>query len=286
MDPNMDHMVANMVVVFCPCLLHLLPQLAATLGPAEFWSHFGEVCARRASDSCALVREDWVVLMAEICGLGGFGQAWAEETLLPIVTALSGEQSYLLRAVVPSFTAGFAQILTPGSLETKLVPAVLEMASDRVPNLRMIAARALAACTPLVDPGMARESIVPKLQEMLADADVDVKFEADAALESVQSFNEALTYDMIHAKDGPVGQRLAGPIAMLKYHTTRMNHLVADNAVQILGGRGVSSGGMGRIVETFSKVYKVPAVYGGSEEIMADLAVRQAIKNYPKTARL
>jgi len=165
-------------------ILHLLPQLAATLGPAEFWSHFGEVCARRASDSCALVREDWVVLMAEICGLGGFGQAWAEETLLPIVTALSGEQSYLLRAVVPSFTAGFAQILTPGSLETKLVPAVLEMASDRVPNLRMIAARALAACTPLVDPGMARETIVPKLQEMLGDADVDVKFEADAALES------------------------------------------------------------------------------------------------------
>lgn len=120
-------------------ILHLLPQLAATLGPAEFWSHFGEVCARRASDSCALVREDWVELMAKISReLSGFGQDWAENTLLDIVTALSGEQSYLLRAVVPSFTIGFAEILTPGSLETKLVPAVLEMASDRVIGCSLI----------------------------------------------------------------------------------------------------------------------------------------------------
>jgi len=65
-----------------------------------------------------------------------------------------------------------------------------------------------------------------------------------------------------------------------------MTHLVADNAVQVLGGRGVTQGGMGRIVETFHRVYKVPSVYGGSEEIMADLAVRQAIKAYPKHARL
>ena len=28
-----------------------------------------------------------------------------------------------------------------------------------------------------------------------------------------------------------------------------MNHLVADNAVQVLGGRGVTQTGMGRVVE-------------------------------------
>lgn len=43
---------------------------------------------------------------------------------------------------------------------------------------------------------------------------------------------------------------------------------------------------MGRVVEVFSRMYKIPAVYGGSEEIMADLAVRTAIKGYPKHARL
>lgn len=98
----------------------------------------------------------------------------------------------------------------------------------------------------------------------------------------------AMLYEVTHAmsQQGPAGAEIGGRIALLKYQTTRMNHLVGDNSVQILGGRGVTRGGMGRVVETFHRVYKVPAVYGGSEEIMADLAVRQAIKSYPPSARL
>ena len=41
-------------------ILHLMPQLSAELGPAAFWKHFATVVEKRASDSCALVREDWV----------------------------------------------------------------------------------------------------------------------------------------------------------------------------------------------------------------------------------
>lgn len=98
----------------------------------------------------------------------------------------------------------------------------------------------------------------------------------------------SLIYDVTHAMNlkGPQSAEIGGRIALLKYSVTRMCHLVADNAVQVLGGRGVSIGGMGRVVETFHRVYKVPSVYGGSEEIMADLAVRQAIKAYPSQAKL
>ncbi|CAJ1424596.1 unnamed protein product [Effrenium voratum] len=85
---------------------------------------------------------------------------------------------------------------------------------------------------------------------------------------------------------GSQGVEMGARIALLKFQTTRMNHLVADNAVQVFGGRGVTQTGMGRVVEVFSRNYKIPSVYGGSEEIMADLAVRTAIKTYPKTARL
>jgi len=97
-----------------------------------------------------------------------------------------------------------------------------------------------------------------------------------------------MLYDATHAMNikGPQSAEIGGRIALLKYSVTRMCHLVADNAVQILGGRGVTIGGMGRIVETFHRVYKVPSVYGGSEEIMADLAVRQAIKAFPQQAKL
>merc|ERR1711971_488098 len=97
-----------------------------------------------------------------------------------------------------------------------------------------------------------------------------------------------MLYDVTYQMNsmGPQSAEIGSKIALLEYQTTRMNHLVADNAVQVLGGRGVSSAGMGRVVETFSRMYKIPAVYGGSEEIMADLAVRQSIKAYPKHARL
>lgn len=105
-----------------------------------------------------------------------------------------------------------------------------------------------------------------------------------AAIESAT----AMLYEITHAmnKLGCQSAEIGGKIALLKFFTTRQCHLVADNAVQIFGGRGVTNTGMGRCVEVFSRAYKVPSVYGGSEEIMADLAVRQAIKAYPKTARL
>jgi len=107
-----------------------------------------------------------------------------------------------------------------------------------------------------------------------------------AALESVQSFNEALTYDMIKSKDGPVGQRLAGPIAMLKFQTTRTAWKVADDTVQILGGRGITRTGMGAKIEGLKNFAKYAAVYGGSEEIMADLAIKQALRGFPPNAKL
>jgi len=105
-----------------------------------------------------------------------------------------------------------------------------------------------------------------------------------AALESVQAFNEAITYDM--SKSSPLGTRLAGPIAMLKLQTTRMAWDVVDNTVQILGGRGITRTGMGAKVEGLKNFAKYAAVYGGSEEIMADLAIKQALSKFPTEAKL
>ncbi|CAJ1366003.1 unnamed protein product [Effrenium voratum] len=107
-----------------------------------------------------------------------------------------------------------------------------------------------------------------------------------AALESVQSYNEVLTYDMSKSKHGPVGARLAGAIAMFKYQSTRTAWKIADDTVQILGGRGVTQTGMGAKITGLKNFAKYAAVYGGSEEIMADLAIKQALRMFPSTARL
>jgi len=43
---------------------------------------------------------------------------------------------------------------------------------------------------------------------------------------------------------------------------------------------------MGAIIERYQRALKFGAILGGSEEIMADLGVRQAMKYYPAHARL
>ncbi|CAE8642774.1 unnamed protein product, partial [Polarella glacialis] len=109
---------------------------------------------------------------------------------------------------------------------------------------------------------------------------------AVSALESVQSYNEAITFDMCKTEHGPLNARLGGPIALLKYQTTRTAWNIADDCVQILGGRGITRTGMGAKIEGLKNFVKYAAVYGGSEEIMADLAIRQAMRNFPPHARL
>ena len=84
------------------------------------------------------------------------------------------------------------------------------------------------------------------------------------------------------AKEGLLG----GPTALLKFRTTRAASAIADDACQIVGGRAITRTGMGKSVSRFQKSFKAGAIYGGSEEVMVDLGVRQALKTFPKNARL
>jgi len=107
-----------------------------------------------------------------------------------------------------------------------------------------------------------------------------------AAVESVDAYADLLTHQMNNMSYGEQNLHLGGPISLLKYQATRTAHQVADQAVQCFGGRGFTKTGMGRVIETFHRTYKAGSVYGGSEEIMVDLGVRQAMKFYPQEARL
>ncbi|KAI5803918.1 acyl-CoA dehydrogenase/oxidase [Geopyxis carbonaria] len=100
--------------------------------------------------------------------------------------------------------------------------------------------------------------------------------------EAAQHWLEGVTYQMCHMSYAQQGAALAGPIALLKNFVTRAAHETADEAVQIWGGRGITQGGMGRVVENFQRTYKFDAILGGSEEILADLGVKVAMKGFPK----
>jgi len=102
-----------------------------------------------------------------------------------------------------------------------------------------------------------------------------------AQIESVQNWLENITYQMVNMSYAEQTVKLAGPIALLKYQSTRVAHDVSDIATQLFGGRGITKTGMGRVVETFQRTYKFAAILGGSEEVMQDLGVRQALRTFP-----
>lgn len=101
--------------------------------------------------------------------------------------------------------------------------------------------------------------------------------EMSAAVEALEAWNDSITYQMGNMEYGRQAQELAAPIALLKFHTTKTCVMLADNAAQIFGGRSVTRTGMGKRIEEFIRAYKIVSIYGGSEEVMADVAVRQEV---------
>ncbi|EHK98313.1 putative Isovaleryl-CoA dehydrogenase, mitochondrial [Glarea lozoyensis 74030] len=101
--------------------------------------------------------------------------------------------------------------------------------------------------------------------------------------EANQAWIENITYQMTLMPYAQQATHLAGPIGLLKMFSTRSAHEIADEAVQVFGGRALTRTGMGATIEMFHRTYKFDAILGGAEEILGDLGVRQAMKNMPKS---
>lgn len=103
-----------------------------------------------------------------------------------------------------------------------------------------------------------------------------------ALVEANQAWLESITYQMCNMPYQEQAKHLAGPIGLLKMSATRAAHEIADESVQIFGGRGLTQTGMGRVIEMFNRTYKFDAILGGAEEVLGDLGVRQAMRFMPK----
>jgi len=104
-----------------------------------------------------------------------------------------------------------------------------------------------------------------------------------AKVEAVQNWMENITYQMTKMTYQEQALHLAGPIALLKFMSTRVSTDVSDEACQIFGGRGITKTGMGRVIEAHHRSFKFGSILGGSEEIMADLGIRMAMKTMPNS---
>lgn len=87
--------------------------------------------------------------------------------------------------------------------------------------------------------------------------------------EANQAYLESITYQM---QNTPASEqsRLGGPIGLLKTFATRSAHEIADESVQIFGGRALTKSGMGRVIEMFNRTYKFDAILGGAEEVLGE----------------
>ncbi|TEB34639.1 acyl-CoA dehydrogenase [Coprinellus micaceus] len=104
--------------------------------------------------------------------------------------------------------------------------------------------------------------------------------------ETCQHWLENIAYQMCQMSYKRQARLLAGPIALLKSYSTRCAQDTARDAVQLFGGRGITTTGMGKFIEHYHRTVPFDALLGGAEDVLSDLGVRQALRDMPKDTRL
>ena len=101
-------------------------------------------------------------------------------------------------------------------------------------------------------------------------------------VESTHNWLENVTYQMEKLPAEEAGTKLGGVCALMKAHSTKVMEYCAREASQIFGGNSYTKTGMGAKVERLYRDVRAYAIPGGSEEILLDLSVRQAYKEWGK----
>ena len=98
-------------------------------------------------------------------------------------------------------------------------------------------------------------------------------------IEPAYAFLEQLVNILEQTKHSSVDNvNIGGMTALLKVMSTRALENSVREAQQIFGGAGYNKAGKGARVEQISRDARVHVVGGGSEEIMAGLALREEMK--------
>lgn len=98
--------------------------------------------------------------------------------------------------------------------------------------------------------------------------------------EALGAWIESLIFQLQNLSPTEADFLLAGTTAQIKAHSGIVLEQVVRDAVQMMGGLGLTRGGRGERVERIWRDVKAITVPGGSEEIMLDLSTRRALKIY------
>jgi len=107
-----------------------------------------------------------------------------------------------------------------------------------------------------------------------------------ARVESAQNWLENITYQMCKMGYKQQSSYLAGQIALFKMYCTKTAQSTSEDATQVFGGRAVTCTGMGKLIERYRRAVSFDALLGGTEDVLGDLGVRQALRKMPIQVKL
>lgn len=97
-------------------------------------------------------------------------------------------------------------------------------------------------------------------------------------VEGTHHWLENLTHQLCTMSSEDANKFLGGPLALAKAHSSKVMEYCAREASQVFGGNAYTRSGLGEKVERLYRDVRAYAIPGGSEEILLDLSIRQAIK--------
>lgn len=94
--------------------------------------------------------------------------------------------------------------------------------------------------------------------------------------EAMQTWLEAITFQMCNMNYSEISSNLAGQLSFLKMACTKVSGVVSNDSMMIFGGRALTKTGMGRHIQHHYQTDRFDAILGGAEDVLGDLGVRQA----------
>jgi alkylation response protein AidB-like acyl-CoA dehydrogenase len=115
-------------------------------------------------------------------------------------------------------------------------------------------------------------------KKLIANQTIRSKFSSmGRSIDSTFAWIEQIVGMIEYAKHNATNPYIGGVMANVKVLAGRTLEHVNRECQQVLGGLGYSKNGRGARIEQISRDVRVMVVGGGSEEILADLAVKQEI---------
>ncbi|KAJ4352658.1 hypothetical protein N0V95_004042 [Ascochyta clinopodiicola] len=105
-------------------------------------------------------------------------------------------------------------------------------------------------------------------------------------VESLQAWTEQIIYELENLSDADGARLLGGTTALLKVESGMVCKYIAEESLKILGGLGLTKTGQGARIEAFYRAVPSYTVPGGSEDVLIDLGVREALKLHKQAERL